>query len=99
MDVTISRKQFDRLLLSNGFKNPKLVLKKLKEKGALIVERDGDRNNFYNRRTVSTSDKIPVVVIKKNVVFEDEESVETEVKQEKKRSIKPIEDEDLFTDN
>ena len=99
MDVTISRKQFDRLLLSNGFKNPKMVLKKLKEKGALIVERDGDRNNFYNRRTVGTSDKIPVVVIKKNVVFEDEESVETEVKQEKKRSIKPIEDEDLFTDN
>lgn len=74
-DVTISRKQFNRLLIGNGFKNPKLVLMQLKEKGALIVEHDGERNNFYNRRTVGTSDKIPVVVIKKNVVFDDEDIV------------------------
>ena len=78
VDITFSRKQFDRLLTSNGFKNPKMVLIKLKEKCAVIVEHDGERNNCYNRRTVGTSDKIPVVVIKKDVVFDDEKTVVSE---------------------
>ena len=94
VDITFSRKQFDRLLTSNGFKNPKMVLMKLKEKGALIVEHDGERNNFYNRRTVGTSDKIPVVVIKKDVVFDDEKTVVSE--DIKKNKVELVDNEDLF---
>lgn len=94
VDITFSRKQFDRLLTSNGFKNPKMVLMKLKEKGALIVEHDGERNNFYNRRTVGTSDKIPVVVIKKDVIFDDEKTVVSE--DIKKNKVELVDNEDLF---
>ena len=94
VDITFSRKQFDRLLTSNGFKNHKMVLMKLKEKGALIVEHDGERNNFYNRRTVGTSDKIPVVVIKKDVVFDDEKTVVSE--DIKKNKVELVDNEDLF---
>lgn len=93
-DVTMSRKQFDRLLLSNGFNNPKLVLSKLKEKGALIVEHDGERNNFYNRRTVGTSDKIPVVVIKKDIVFDNEDVIA-----EATEHVESVEAENLLEDD
>ncbi len=70
-DVTITRTKVEQILLSNGFKNPKLVYMKLKESGALIAENDGNRNNYFNRRTVTNSVKIPVIVLKKNVSFDD----------------------------
>lgn len=71
-DVTITRTKAEQILVTHGYKNPKLVYLKLKEYGALIPENDGNRNNFYNRRTITNSVKVPVIVLKKDVTFDDE---------------------------
>lgn len=71
-ELTISRKRFEKLMAINGFKNPKLVLQQLLEKGVLVPETDRNRRNYYNRRTLGTTDKISVVVLKRNILFDDD---------------------------
>ena len=75
-DITISKIQLNRILAAHGFNNPKLVLMKLKEKGVLIVEKNGKRDGYYNRRTIDEAHEISVVVLKKNMIFDDEKKIE-----------------------